>query len=65
MKNQKLKGLLSSQLVKSSSDELKVLSQEELHALQGAGCDTNDCWTYKDGGSGCETNDCWGYTSAS
>jgi len=46
MKNQKLKKLLADKLVKSSSEEIRVLTPEELHVLQGDGCFINSCGTY-------------------
>jgi len=46
MKNQKLKKLLAEKLVKSPSDELRVLTPEELHVLQGDGCWFYGCFSY-------------------
>jgi len=46
MKNQKLKKMLADKLVKSSSEEIRVLTPEELHVLQGDGCGVNFCGHY-------------------
>lgn len=64
MRNSQLKGLLANS-VASTSEDLKVLTEDELQALQGEGCGINDCWSYKDAGGGCKVNDCWGYSSTS
>jgi len=46
MKNQALKKLLADKLVKPSSEEIRVLTPEELHVLQGDGCWFYGCFSY-------------------